>query len=38
MLINKICTGIRFSFQLKFTFAVLLSFTWRTQTVEMALV
>jgi hypothetical protein len=35
---NKTCIGPRFSFQFKFTFAVLLSFTWHTQTAEMALV
>ena len=33
---NRTCSGTRFSFQ--FTFAVLLSFTWHTQTAEMALV
>ena len=35
---NKTCSGTRFSFQFKFTFAVLLSFTWHTQIAEMALV
>jgi len=32
MLINKTCRGVRLSFQLKFTFAVLLSFTWHTDS------
>ena len=34
----KICKAIRFSFRFIFTFAVLLSFTWLTQTVERAIV
>jgi hypothetical protein len=32
MLINKTCSGVRLSFQFKFTFAVLLSFTWHTDS------